>query len=249
MVTEGDSWVAIDILTILKGKQRIGKESSTQNRQEEDVQLSRKHLGDEVEEGIRLIAMHQDGPIWSPRLDVFAVLGGTVSFVTSGSFHRWRRKFEGHYRKTPLLVVIAFNSPFGLAMVLLGREPEVEAVLLFTNLVIRHTGAGETGELGSLEPWKKSGRKIGRSILVSPTIEVVTGIPGSEWLDNFGKIDHPEVTQLVGMLLRESGSWSLVFLIGNHCSNHFFQPQQHRMNTAGVEARITLDNKWPLLRD
>ncbi|GJR43461.1 hypothetical protein Tco_1311564 [Tanacetum coccineum] len=28
--------------------------------------------------------------------------------------------------ETPLLVVIAFNSPFGLAMVLLGREPELE---------------------------------------------------------------------------------------------------------------------------
>ncbi|GJT03054.1 hypothetical protein Tco_0824223 [Tanacetum coccineum] len=41
--------------------------------------------------------------------------------------------------ETPLRVVIAFTSPFGLAMVLLGREPEpeVEAVLLFMNLVIR----------------------------------------------------------------------------------------------------------------
>ncbi|GJU33928.1 hypothetical protein Tco_1182282 [Tanacetum coccineum] len=62
------------------------------------------------------------------------------------------------HQETPLRVVIAFTSPFGLAMVLLGREPEpeVEAVLLFTNLVIRHTiGAGGT-ELGKLE-LKKSG--------------------------------------------------------------------------------------------
>ncbi|GJY83999.1 hypothetical protein Tco_0497375 [Tanacetum coccineum] len=50
---------------------------------------------------------------------------------------------ESH-TETPLRVVIAFTSPFGLAMVLLGREPEpeVEAVLLFTNLVISAGGSG-----------------------------------------------------------------------------------------------------------
>ncbi|GJV01633.1 hypothetical protein Tco_1335202 [Tanacetum coccineum] len=58
------------------------------------------------------------------------------SFI-SGKSHG-RRNFEA-IKKTPLRVVIAFTSPFGLAMVLLGREPEpeVEAVLLFMNLVIR----------------------------------------------------------------------------------------------------------------
>ncbi|GKF21645.1 hypothetical protein Tco_0070283, partial [Tanacetum coccineum] len=42
-------------------------------------------------------------------------LGSTVSFVTSVPSY-----------ETSLLVVIAFNSPFGLAMVLLGREPELK---------------------------------------------------------------------------------------------------------------------------
>ncbi|GJW43348.1 hypothetical protein Tco_0072147 [Tanacetum coccineum] len=39
-------------------------------------------------------------------------------------------------KETPLRVVIAFTSPFGLAMVLLGREPapEVEAVLLYSRI-------------------------------------------------------------------------------------------------------------------
>ncbi|GJR67617.1 hypothetical protein Tco_0013682 [Tanacetum coccineum] len=40
--------------------------------------------------------------------------------------------------ETPLLVVIAFNSPFGLAMVLLGREPELEVEACSQNHFLTH---------------------------------------------------------------------------------------------------------------
>ncbi|GJU92715.1 hypothetical protein Tco_1317471 [Tanacetum coccineum] len=67
------------------------------------------------------------------------------------------------------VVVIAFTSPFGLAMVLLGREPEpeVEAVLLFTNLI--HLVLDEL-ELGMVELEKSE--KTVRSNLVSKPSEV-----------------------------------------------------------------------------
>ncbi|GJY51278.1 hypothetical protein Tco_0442125 [Tanacetum coccineum] len=63
-----------------------------------------------------------------------------------------------HQQETPLRVVIAFTSPFGLAMVLLGREPEpeVEARLAACarnkNFAQRSTGAGAgTGDVGLVE--------------------------------------------------------------------------------------------------
>ncbi|GKF18208.1 hypothetical protein Tco_0063126 [Tanacetum coccineum] len=70
-------------------------------------------------------------------------IGCTVSFVTSGLCSTTLGREEGGggtwgaLYETPLRVVIAFISPFGLAMVLLGREPEpeVEAALEFTNMV------------------------------------------------------------------------------------------------------------------
>ncbi|GJR73441.1 hypothetical protein Tco_0085806 [Tanacetum coccineum] len=45
---------------------------------------------------------------------------------------------EGPSRTRPLQVVMAFNSPFGLAMVLPGRDPESEeeAVFIWKKLAI-----------------------------------------------------------------------------------------------------------------
>nr|GFC51061.1 hypothetical protein [Tanacetum cinerariifolium] len=69
------------------------------------------------------------------------LVGFTVSFVASGSFSTTggRKEGGGPLYDTPLRVVIAFESLLELAIVLLGRVPEfkVEAVLAFTNLVIK----------------------------------------------------------------------------------------------------------------
>ncbi|GJX05890.1 uncharacterized mitochondrial protein-like protein [Tanacetum coccineum] len=51
--------------------------------------------------------------------------------------------------ETPLRVVIAFTSPFGLAMVLLGREPEPEVEAPLTHHVPEELEPGKT-ELGKL---------------------------------------------------------------------------------------------------
>nr|GFC96116.1 hypothetical protein [Tanacetum cinerariifolium] len=50
---------------------------------------------------------------------------------TGGAFSTTRGDFEGPSYATPLRVVIAFKLLFGLAIVLLGRVPELEGDAVF----------------------------------------------------------------------------------------------------------------------
>nr|GFA90566.1 hypothetical protein [Tanacetum cinerariifolium] len=60
---------------------------------------------------------------------------------------------EGPSRTIPLRVAMAFNSPFGLAMVLLGRclEPEVEAAFIWKKLAIIFLSSLEQLDFAKLE--------------------------------------------------------------------------------------------------
>ncbi|GKC38430.1 hypothetical protein Tco_1050814, partial [Tanacetum coccineum] len=58
------------------------------------------------------------------------VLGSSVSFVTSGSFSTTGSGIGGPSYEAPLRVVIALASFLGFGMVLLGKVPELEALLL-----------------------------------------------------------------------------------------------------------------------
>nr|GFB38477.1 hypothetical protein [Tanacetum cinerariifolium] len=61
---------------------------------------------------------------------MFLVLGSSVSFVASGSFSTTGGGIEGPSYEIPLRVVMALASFLGFGMVLLGRELELEALLL-----------------------------------------------------------------------------------------------------------------------
>ncbi|GJY03340.1 hypothetical protein Tco_0369280 [Tanacetum coccineum] len=107
-------------------------------------------------------------------------------------------------------------------MVLLGREPEpeVEAVLLFTNLVIR--------------------RKTGRSNLVCNHLRSVTGIP-------LVVVNWTVVTPILDIVPR-AGVGVGIFLIENQCSNHISQLCNIDESFAGVgRARTHFGKQWPLL--
>nr|GFA32852.1 hypothetical protein [Tanacetum cinerariifolium] len=61
---------------------------------------------------------------------MFFVLGCSVSFVASGSFSTTSDGIRGPSYEIPLQVVMALALFLGFGMVLLGRELELEALLL-----------------------------------------------------------------------------------------------------------------------
>ncbi|GJV84504.1 hypothetical protein Tco_1524402 [Tanacetum coccineum] len=73
---------------------------------------------------------------------------------------------------------------------------------------------------------------------------------GHWWLDNFGKNDTShKLHKLARSPLREQGAGFWVFLIENPMLNHNLKPQQHRMETAGVEELVLTLETMALLRD
>nr|GFC18218.1 hypothetical protein [Tanacetum cinerariifolium] len=61
---------------------------------------------------------------------MFSVLGSSVSFVASSSFSITGGEIGGPSYEIPLWIVMALASFLGFGMVFLGKELELEALLL-----------------------------------------------------------------------------------------------------------------------